>query len=175
MSIEQDWIVYSAGTVSAVRNVIRAFSKEGEGVIIQPPVYYPFQLQIQETNREVVRNHLIKDQNNQYSIDLVDFEEKCKDPNNKIFIYCNPHNPTGNIWSAEVTQSLLKICADNDVLFFSDEIHADLIRKDSSFTSALNLEHSENSIIATAVTKRLTSLGCILRTWLSRTHRIGRH
>lgn len=159
MSIEQDWIVYSAGTVSAVRNVIRAFSKEGEGVIIQPPVYYPFQLQIQETNREVVRNHLIRDQNNQYSIDLVDFEEKCKDPNNKIFIYCNPHNPTGNIWSEEVTQSLLKICADNDVLFFSDEIHADLIRKDSSFTSALNLEHSENTIIATAVNKTFNVAG----------------
>ncbi|ELA6610336.1 PatB family C-S lyase [Vibrio alginolyticus] len=159
MGIKQDWIVFSNGTVAAIRNVIRAFTKEGEGVIIQPPVYYPFEAQVKETNREVVRNHLVKDSNNTYSIDLEDFEAKCKNPNNKLFIYCNPHNPIGSIWSAEVTQQLMKICAENDVLFFSDEIHADLIREGQSFTSALNLDYSDNTIIATAVNKTFNVAG----------------
>jgi len=159
MVIEPDWIVFSNGTVSAVRNVIRTFTQKGEGVIIQPPVYYPFETQIRETKREVVRNHLIKDNDNHYHIDLDDFEAKCKDPNNKLFIYCNPHNPTGNIWSKKITQELLKICEDNNVLFFADEIHCDLIRKESTFTSALNLRHSERIIVATAVNKTFNVAG----------------
>ncbi|WP_117234784.1 MalY/PatB family protein [Vibrio maerlii] len=159
MKIEPEWIVFSNGTVSAIRNVIRAFTNEGDGVIIQPPVYYPFEVQVKDTNRKVIHNHLIRDDANTYSIDIADFEKKCQDPNNKLFIYCNPHNPTGNIWPEEVTQQLLTICAENDVLFFSDEIHADLLRAGKSFTSALNLEHSDKTIIATAVNKTFNVAG----------------
>ncbi len=159
MDIEKEWLVFSNGTVKAIRNCLRAFTKEGDGVIIQPPVYYPFEGQVKETNRKVVRNELIRDENNNYSVDLADFEEKCKDKNNKMFIYCNPHNPVGNIWSEEVTQQLMKICHENDVVFFSDEIHCDLIRKESGFVSALNLEYSENTVVATAVNKTFNVAG----------------
>ena len=159
MTIEPEWIVFSNGTVTAIRNVIRAFTEVGDGVIIQPPVYYPFEAQVKETNRKVVYNHLVKDSQNRYSVDLVDFERHCQDPNNKLFIYCNPHNPTGNIWSSEITEQLMKICADNNVLFFSDEIHADLLRQGQTFTSALNLPNSDNAIIATAVNKTFNVAG----------------
>lgn len=159
MNIEKEWIVFSNGTIAAIRNSIRALTSEKDGIIIQPPVYYPFEGQIKETNRTVVRNELIKGENNIYKIDFDDFEEKCKDPNNKMFIYCNPHNPVGKIWSANDTQRLLEICAKNNVIVFSDEIHCDLIRKESEFTSALNLNYAENVIVATAVNKTFNVAG----------------
>lgn len=159
MEIQKDWLVFSNGTVSAVRNSLRAFTQEGEGVIIQPPVYYPFEREIKDTGREVVRNNLIRDENNHYRIDFENFEEKCKDPNTTMFIYCNPHNPTGNIWSAKDTARLLDICERNGVLFFSDEIHCDLIRSGESFESALNLSDYDKLIVATAVNKTFNVAG----------------
>lgn len=159
MQIEKDWLVFSNGTVSAVRNSLRSFTKEGQGVIIQPPVYYPFEREILDTGRRVVCNNLVKDDNNQYSIDFTDFEEKCQDPNTTMFIYCNPHNPTGNIWSAEDTKKLLAICEANNVVFFADEIHCDLIRKGVSFESALTLSDYDKLIVATAVNKTFNVAG----------------
>ncbi|ONI38387.1 aminotransferase [Candidatus Epulonipiscium fishelsonii] len=159
MKIEEDWITFSPGTVSAIRNCLRAFTSEGDGVIIQPPVYYPFEEQILETNRTILRNELVRDENNHYSIDFEDFEEKCKDPNAKMFIYCNPHNPIGQIWSKDDTSRLLEICEKNNVIMFSDEIHCDLIRKNESFVSALNLPHGDYVIVATAVNKTFNLAG----------------
>ncbi|ONI47811.1 aminotransferase [Candidatus Epulonipiscium fishelsonii] len=159
MKIEEDWLVFSNGTVSAIRNCLRALTNEGDGVIIQSPVYYPFKREILETNRVAVDNILIRDENNHYTIDFKDFEEKCKDPNTKMFIYCNPHNPIGQIWPKEDTQRLLDICAENNVIVFSDEIHCDLIREGESFTSALNLKHQDTLIVATAVNKTFNVAG----------------
>lgn len=159
MNLQKDWLVFSNGTVSAIRNSLQAFTAPGDGVIIQPPVYYPFEREIQDTNRTVLRNTLIKDTDNQYHIDFTDFEEKCKDPNTKMFIYCNPHNPIGKIWPAEDTAKLVAICQANDVLFFADEIHCDLIRKNEKFESALNLSTHDNIIVATAVNKTFNVAG----------------
>ncbi len=159
MDIKPEWIVFSHGTVAAIRNILYALTKEGDGVIIQPPVYYPFEGQIRDTNRTLVKNTLIRDADNNYSIDFELFEKQCQDPNNKMFIYCNPHNPTGNIWSAEDTQKLLDICVANDVIMFSDEIHCDLIRTEADFTSALNLNYGSNLILATAVNKTFNVAG----------------
>ena len=159
MAIEKEWIMYSNGTVAAIRNCLRAFTAEGDGIIIQPPVYYPFEKQIKETGRTVVRNELLLAADGQYSIDFDDFEEKCRRPDTRMFIYCNPHNPVGEIWSADETLRLMNICAENDVLFFSDEIHCDLIRQGSSFTSALNLQSDARLILATAVNKSFNVAG----------------
>ena len=159
MKIKKDWLIFSNGTVSAIRNSLRAFTKEGDGIIIQPPIYYPFKKQIQETKRMVLENHLLKDDNNTYQIDFEDFEEKCKDPNTTMFIYCNPHNPIGQIWSTEDTKKLIAICQANDVLFFSDEIHCDLIRQGQKFESALNLTNYKKLIVATAVNKTFNVAG----------------
>lgn len=159
MKIKEDWIKYHPGTVSALRSSILAFTDKGNGIIIQPPVYYPFEQKIAETDRRVIRNELIRDENNIYSIDFADFEEKCKDPNNKMFIYCNPHNPIGQIWPATDTQRLLDICNKYDVLFFADEIHCDLIRAGEKFVSSLNLNYGLKFILATAVNKTFNVAG----------------
>ncbi|ONI44626.1 aminotransferase [Candidatus Epulonipiscioides gigas] len=159
MKIKKDWLVFSPGTVLAIRNCLRALTNEGDGIIIQPPVYYPFEQSIKATNRKVIYNELLRDNNNNYSIDFEDFEQKCKDPSTKMFIYCNPHNPVGRIWTKEDTQRLLDICAENNIIVFADEIHCDLIRNGEIFTSALNLNHDENIVVATAVNKTFNVAG----------------
>ncbi len=159
MNFSEEEVVYSPGTVPAIRNIVRAFTHENEGVIIQPPVYYPFKMTIEECKRKLVENPLIMDEHNVYAINFVDFEKKCADPNNKLFIFCNPHNPVGQIWSAADTQRLMDICHKHEVLFLSDEVHGDIIRKGATFTSALNLNHYNNIIVATAVNKTFNLAG----------------
>ncbi len=159
MHFTPDEILFSSGTVPATRNIIRTFTAEGDGVIIQPPVYYPFGRVTEENNRKVVENNLLVDADNNYSIDFEDFERKCADPRNKLFIFCNPHNPIGQIWDRETAQRLLDICRAHDVIFFSDEVHADILRKDALFTSSLNLDHTEDIIVATAVNKTFNLAG----------------
>lgn len=146
-----DDIIYCNGTVNAIKHFINAFSNEGDEVIIQSPVYYPFAGQVNGTKRVVSNNCLIKDENNVYSIDFADFEEKCKTA--KLFIYCNPHNPIGKIWSKEESQKLIDIANKYNVLVFSDEVHSDLIRNNEKFASALTLDNSENVVVATAINK----------------------
>ena len=159
MKFNKESIVFSNGTVSAIRNAIRAFTSEGDGIVIQPPVYFPFEGSIKSTGRTVLYNTIIKNENNVYHIDFEGFEKLCEDENTKMFIFCNPHNPIGQIWSKEDSQKLLDIAHANNVLVFSDEIHADLIRKNGQFTSLLNLENNENVVVATALNKTFNVAG----------------
>ncbi len=155
--IDPSWIVTSNGTVLAIRNAIKAFTDKGDKIIIQSPVYYPFSSEIKETGRVMLDNQLLKDENNNYSIDFADFEEKCKEA--KMFIYCNPHNPIGKIWSKEETQQLIDIANKYGVIVFSDEVHSDLIRRDMSFTTAIGLENTDNVVVATAINKTFNLAG----------------
>ncbi|MFI3316710.1 MAG: PatB family C-S lyase [Rikenellaceae bacterium] len=159
MQFDRQQVLYSNGTLSALRNVIRAFTAEGDGVIIQPPVYYPFSAITRECHRQVVENHLILGDDNRYSIDFDDFERKCMDPRNKLFILCNPHNPIGQIWPTEDVEAMLDICRRNGVLLFSDEVHSDLVRGGESFTSTLKLDSSQGVIVATAANKTFNLAG----------------
>ncbi len=155
--IKKDWIVYSNGTVLAIKNIIRAYTNVGDEVIIQSPVYYPFSREILEAKRTISDNTLLKDENNNYSIDFSDFENRCKTAT--LFILCNPHNPTGNIWPKEDVQRLIDIASKHNVIVFSDEVHSDLIRTGKTCPSAISLENTENVIVATAVNKTFNLAG----------------
>lgn len=126
-TISKDSIFYSPGVLPALGFVLRGFTKEGEGVIIQEPVFYPFAELIEGTDRKVVNNQLINYDEN-YSIDFVDLENKLKDPNNTMLILCSPHNPVGRVWTKEELKRVVDLCQENDVLIFSDELHCDITR-----------------------------------------------
>lgn len=126
-TISKDSIFYSPGVLPALGFVLRGFTKKGEGVIIQEPVFYPFAELIEGTDRKVVNNELINNDEN-YSIDFVDLENKVKDPNNTMLILCSPHNPVGRVWTKDELKRVIDLCRDNDVLIFSDELHCDLTR-----------------------------------------------
>jgi len=158
--ILKEEIVYCPGTVHAIGIAIRAFSKEGEGIIIQRPVYAPFTNQIKNNNRLVVNNQLKLDYNGYYSIDMDDFALLAKKKENTMFILCNPHNPTGRIFSIEKLNQMALICYENNVTIIADEIHGDLIRQDKRFTPIVKTtDKTDHIITCTAINKTFNVAG----------------
>ena len=158
--IDRKSIVYSPGTVHAINMAVRAYTEPGDGIIIQRPVYPPFTSAIQDNGRVVVNNALKRDENNYYSIDFEDFEMKAREESTKMFILCNPHNPTGRIFTPDELKSLYDICKKYDVLIVADEIHGDLIRCDQQFTPiAMVADDSELLITCTAINKTFNVAG----------------
>ncbi len=158
--IQKEEIIYCPGTVYATYVAVRALTEPGDGVMIQRPVYPPFTKAIVENSRKVVNNPLRYDENGYYSIDFEDFEEKAKDENTKVFILCNPHNPTGRIFKSEELKKISQICADNNVIIVADEIHGDLIRRDQTFVPIAKVsEQSDHIITFTAVNKTFNLAG----------------
>lgn len=158
--IKKEEIIYSPGTVFALGIAIRAYSTEGEGVIIQRPVYAPFTGQIEGNNRVVVNNQMLLDEEGNYSVNLKEFEELAKQDENKIFILCNPHNPTGRIFSNEELKTMAEICAENNVVIIADEIHGDLIRQESTFTPIVKTTIKTDHIVTcTAINKTFNVAG----------------
>lgn len=126
--LEPEWIVPTAGVVPAITCAIQALTEEGDGIVIQPPVYYPFKDTIAKNNRQVIENPLqLNEEEGQYEIDFSDLEEKLKDPQTKMFIFCNPHNPVGRVWEENDLRKIGELCQKYNILIFADEIHGDLI------------------------------------------------
>ena len=122
-------LIYTVeGVMDGVRLAIEKLSEEGEGVIIQQPVYPPFMRVVRSLNRKLVVNHLIKDENNFYSINFDELEKLLADENNKIFLLCSPHNPVGRVWTEEELSKMADLCHKYGVILLSDEIHCDLTR-----------------------------------------------
>jgi len=122
--IKREWLSYIPGIVKGIGFVIQCFTKPGDKVIIQPPVYHPFRIVPESMKREVVNNPL-KLVNGVYEMDFEQLEsvidEQCK-----ILILCNPHNPGGIVWKKDTLVKLADICAKHNILVISDEIHAEM-------------------------------------------------
>lgn len=131
--VEEEWICAAGGAVDALDISIRAFTEMGDGVIVQRPVYGPFDATVKKLGRKVVNNSLIY-KNGGYSIDLEDLEKKASDPVNKLLAFCNPHNPSCRVWNREELESIDDICRRNGVVIVSDEVHCDIVRHGTVYT-----------------------------------------
>lgn len=127
---------------------VKAFTNEGDSVIIQQPVYYPFKETIEDNNRVVVNNSL-KNVNGHYEIDFEDFERKVKENNVKLFILCSPHNPVGRVWKKWELEKLGDICVENNVTVVSDEIHSDFVYPGNKHTAFANIKEEFQNITVT--------------------------
>lgn len=158
--VENQWIVNTPGVVFAIAAAIKAFTKEGDGVLIQKPVYYPFFNTIKNLDRKVVNNPLVL-KNGHYEIDFEDFEKKIISENVKLFILCSPHNPGGRVWTKTELEKLWTISKKHNVLVISDEIHSDIIFGENKHTvfGTLSDEALENSIICTSPSKSFNLAG----------------
>ena len=143
---ERDWMLFSPGVVPVIYASVQAFTDEGDGVIVQPPVYYPFLTAITDNDRKIVSNPLIE-RDLHYSMDYEGLEALAKDPANKLAVFCSPHNPVGRVWTEDELVRAFQICADNDVIIVCDEIHADLIMPGCTFFTAGKLEQFHNRLI----------------------------
>ena len=158
--IKKGSLVKTPGVVYAIAMAVKAFTKEGEAVIIQQPVYDPFSEMIIANNRKLVNSPLVL-KDGRYEIDFEDFEKKIVENNVKLFILCSPHNPVGRVWSVEELKKIGDICIKHGVVIFSDEIHADFVyepNKHHVFAS-LGESYAANSVIATAPSKSFNIAG----------------
>ena len=124
-AVEKGWISMTPGIVPALNYIVRAFTRPGDPVIVQPPVYHPFYYAIENNGRRVVRNPLRFD-GRRYAMDLDDLRAKIDAPG-RMLILCSPHNPVGRVWTRQELEALGRIAVERDLLVVSDEIHHDLV------------------------------------------------
>lgn len=124
LDITEDMIQFTPGIVPGLAFAIQCFTKPGDKVIIQTPVYFPFFLVTEKNGRIPAYNPLILE-NGQYKMDI-EHLKKIIDKDCKLLLLCNPHNPGGRVWSKEELKAIADICHENNIVVVSDEIHADL-------------------------------------------------
>lgn len=163
---KREWIVKNPGVVFALGAAVKAFTKPGDAVLIQNPVYYPFTNIIRDNDRRVIDNTLVYEKRvtegkSQYSIDYEDFERKIVQENIKLFILCNPHNPVGRVWTREELQYLGEICLRHHVIVVSDEIHNDFVYPGFEHTVFANVDprFAEFTVTCTAPSKTFNLAG----------------
>lgn len=158
--VKQEWLVKTPGVVYALATAVQAFTEEGDGILIQQPVYYPFKGVVVSNGRKVVNSALIQGESGRYEIDYADFEEKIVQEKVKMFILCNPHNPVGRVWSREELETIGDICKKHDVIVVSDEIHSDFVWKGKhQVFAALKEEYQDMAVICTAPSKTFNIAG----------------
>ncbi len=158
--IQRDWFISTPGIVSAISYLVLAFSKLGDKIIIQEPVYYPFRMCIENNGRRALVNPL-KFVDGHYEMDFEDLEKKVKDPRAKVLILCSPHNPVGRVWKLEELEKLGNICIKNNIIVISDEIHCDLIFPGFTHVpfASISEQFAQNSITCTAGSKTFNIAG----------------
>jgi len=157
--IKKEWISFSPGVVAGLTLAIETFSKPGDEVIVQPPVYFPFFESVKGTKRKLVENPL-KLENGRYTFDFEDLKSKISD-NTKLLLLCNPQNPGGMAWTKEELEELSAICLENNIMVISDEIHSDLVfegHKHIPFAT-ISEETANRSVVCMAPSKTFNVAG----------------
>lgn len=131
--IKRDWFVYTSGVVPAISAVIKALAKEGDKIITLTPVYNCFFSSIRNNGCRLDSCALIYE-NNSFRIDFDDLERRASDPEATVMLLCNPHNPSGRVWTKEELQRIGNICMRNNVTVVSDEIHCELVHPGFRYT-----------------------------------------
>lgn len=158
--VEERWLVKTPGIVYALAMAVQAFTDEGDAVLIQQPVYYPFSGVIKDNGRRVIDNTLVRDEAGRYHMDIADFEDKLVKEKVKLFFLCNPHNPVGRAWNREELLQIGDICYKHKVLIVSDEIHEDFVFSGKHQVLAnLKKEYEEITITCTAPSKTFNIAG----------------
>jgi cysteine-S-conjugate beta-lyase len=157
--INREWISFSPGVVAGITLAIETLSKPGDGVIIQPPVYFPFFDCVKGTKRKVIENPL-RLQNNRYYFDFDNLKSKL-DQNPRLLLLCNPQNPGGTVRTMDELAELSEFCVNHNILIISDEIHSDLIFKGHTHIPLALVSESAaaNSVILMAPSKTFNVAG----------------
>jgi len=160
--IKKEWIVNTPGVVNAIYNLINALTKPDDGVIIFRPVYRPFTMSIEGAGRKVVNCPLINDSGH-YTIDFEKFEEEAKKSENKLLIFCSPHNPVGRVWTREEVRRIVEISKKYNLYIICDEIWNDIIMSGYEFTTMGRVaeDYLDNIAICTAASKTFNLAGLV--------------
>ena len=154
----KEWIVPTTGVILEIRMLLDVLTNVGDGVILQTPVYHTFHHVINNLNRKIIENKLIKS-NDTYYMDLEDLEKRFIE-GHKVMILCSPHNPVGRIWTKDEIESVIKLARKYNVFVIIDEIHSDLNITNNKFVSGLDfVSLYDNIAICNAPSKAFNLAG----------------
>ena len=159
-TFDKEALVFIEGVVPAISTAIQAFTKEGDAVLINTPVYPPFARSVKLNNRRLITNSLIE-QDGLFQINFEQLERDIVDNEVKIYVLCNPHNPGGRVWEEDVLEKIGRLCQKYGVLVVSDEIHQDLTlfgHKHQSFNT-VSPDFKDFSLILASATKTFNIAG----------------
>jgi cystathionine beta-lyase len=166
--IEPEWIVFTPGVVPALNVAVRAFTRPGDEVILQSPVYTPFWSAVTNNGCQVANNEL-KLINGHYEIDFADLESKFSPrgemmpspPRVKLMILCSPHNPVARVWTREELTRMGEIVLKNEAIMVSDEVHCELLFKGNRHTpfASISEEFAQRSLVCMADSKTFNLAG----------------
>ena len=153
--IDRQHIESCPSILNAISILIEQHSNAGDGVIIQSPVFFEFRMIIKSNDRRIVKNPL-KLVEMKYKIDFDDLETKAADPDNKILILCNPHNPIGRVWTKVELEQVAAICAHHNVFVIADEIHGDFAFPSHHYIPYLTISKDEAQNVASCISPAKT-------------------
>jgi cystathionine beta-lyase len=145
-SMKREWLSYSPSVVASIGCAIRAFSDEGDEVIVMSPVYPPFFAQVKENHRRLVTHSLVQEPDGHYVFDKIRLRAQIT-PKTKILLLCSPHNPIGRTWSVNELTFLGELCLEHNIRIISDEIHCDIV-----YTSHTPIASLSPALLDTTVT-----------------------
>lgn len=165
VEFELEDMFYSHSVVASMSAAIEAFSEEGDGVIVQTPVYPPFFKSVLKHKRELIKNPLKQLDDGSYVFDIEDLKSKIND-NTKLLLLCSPHNPVGRVWKRDELEEILEVCLQHNIIVFSDEIHSDLVYKPHKHIpfASLSNEAREITVSAFGVGKTFNMAGFAIST-----------
>jgi len=156
--LDPDNVVIANGLLSSLVLMLDCVSAPGEGVIIFTPVYRNFFEVIAGAGRVPVCCDLICDENNHWRVNFSAYQKLCEKPDINAVIICNPHNPVGRAWRAEELRSIVRIAQANNVIVFSDEIHADLVY-DLPFNPTIKVAGNTQGIMTLSSGGKIFNIG----------------
>ena len=173
VAFRREWVIYTSGVVPAVSAVLKALCTQGDKVLVQTPVYNCFFSSIRNNGLQLAEAPLRYEAlpaatggggggaTFTYSIDWTAFEAACADPQVKVFLLCNPHNPAGRVWTREELRRMGEICLRHGVTVVADEIHCELVMPGHRYTpfAALGDEFARRSVTCCAPTKAFNIAG----------------
>lgn len=160
-NFKQEHLVFSHGIIPALYELVEYICKLDEKVLIVTPSYAYFKYVVDFNGIEVVTSDLLNHEG-YYTIDFDDLEEKAKDEKVSLCIFCNPHNPSGRVWTQEELKRFGDICLENNLWIISDEIHCDLLRNGLVHTPLAKVFPESDRIITCMATSKAFNLAGLM-------------
>lgn len=159
--VDEAHVLRAPNVLNILATAASLFTEEGDGVIVQPPVFFDFFDILEENHRRLIANPL-RLREGRYEMDFEGLEHLASHPRAKMIYLCNPHNPVGRVWTRDELLRLGDICARNEVLVVSDEIHGDISLPGHRYTpfADLGASFAENSITCLSPAKSFNIAAC---------------
>ncbi len=153
--IERSYLRFCPSVMNAICALMNLYTEPGDAILVQPPVFFEFRQAIGRNERELVKNAL-RFAGGRYQMDFEDLEAKASQPQTKMLILCNPHNPVGRVWTRDELRRVAEICAHHDVFVVSDEIYADIIYGDNRYTPFVQVAQTAGASAASCLSPAKT-------------------